>query len=90
MSFRKILFNGNQFAQRCLDDTANAIRKELSRHSDFYALHPELAAPRLDIINIGFNAASLSYIKKKISIASYLGINLKLHQFVERGHRNNE
>jgi 5,10-methylene-tetrahydrofolate dehydrogenase/methenyl tetrahydrofolate cyclohydrolase len=33
---------------------------------------------------VGFNAASLSYIKKKITLAKTLGIKFELHQFVEK------
>ena len=78
----RILFNGNQLARRCLDSTAFSIKKELYLHSKFYQLNPKLASPHLSIVNIGFNVASLSYIKKKIAIASSLGIKFKLHQFI--------
>jgi 5,10-methylene-tetrahydrofolate dehydrogenase/methenyl tetrahydrofolate cyclohydrolase len=42
-----------------------------------------LAEPQLHIVNVGFNDASLSYIKKKIDLALSIGIRFQLHQFVE-------
>jgi 5,10-methylene-tetrahydrofolate dehydrogenase/methenyl tetrahydrofolate cyclohydrolase len=32
---------------------------------------------------VGLDDASLSYIKKKIDLAASIGINFKLHQFME-------
>jgi predicted PilT family ATPase len=47
-------------------------------------------------VNVGFDDASLSYIKKKIDLASSIGIRFQLHQFIEKQessihlHRNFE
>lgn len=46
--------------------------------------HKKWEYPELHIVNIGFNDASLSYIKKKIDLASTVGIRFKLHQFIEK------
>ena len=40
-------------------------------------------SPQLHIVNVGFNDASLSYIKKKMDLAAQVGIRFQLHQFVD-------
>lgn len=47
--------------------------------------------PQLHLINFGFDAATLSYIKKKMDLAKMLGIKFYLHEFIDhesKAHSN--
>ena len=81
MNLSKILVNGNLLAKQYVKHTKQAILEEQTQYSSFYQLHPQYFTPKLHIINIGFDDASLSYIHKKIDIATSIGINFELHQF---------
>lgn len=84
MSTTKILVNGNKLASKIIAETREEIKAEIQAHSHFYSAFPQWTQPRLDILNIGFQDASLSYIKKKIDLATSIGIRFNLHQFLDQ------
>ena len=83
----KIWLDGNQLARKCISIIRDTIQAERSLNAAFYELHPQWSQPQLDIINLGFDDASLSYIKKKIDLASSIGIRFELHQFMDEGDK---
>jgi 5,10-methylene-tetrahydrofolate dehydrogenase/methenyl tetrahydrofolate cyclohydrolase len=83
MSAPRVLVNGNKLASRIITETKERILEEVEAHPAFYSSFPEWRQPRLDILNVGFQDASLSYIKKKIDLASSIGIRFSLHQFLD-------
>lgn len=80
----RILVDGNRLARKLLAEVSETIQREQHAHPAFYAAHPEWRSPRLDILNVGLEDGSLSYIRKKIELASSLSIRFRLHQFLER------
>lgn len=82
MHVSRRLINGNQLAAKIIGETRNAIKLEHDNFAAFYKAFPQWLVPQLDIINIGFDAPSLSYIKKKIDLAESIGIRFNLHQFL--------
>lgn len=83
MKLSKIWLNGNELASKLINKIKDNIVAERNKRASFYQRHKELAEPQLHIVNVGFDDASLSYIKKKIDLASSIGIRFQLHQFVE-------
>lgn len=58
--------------------------EEKTKYAGFYKQYEEWAFPQLHLINVGFDVATLSYIKKKIDLAKMIGIKFYLHEFIDR------
>ena len=56
----------------------------MAANSSFFASQQKFAAPKLHILNVGLQDASLSYIFKKVGLARSIGVGLSLHLFVDR------
>jgi len=82
MSTSKVWLNGNVLARKIIAGVKETIQLEVANNLSFYQQHPQWASPQLHILNIGFDDASLSYIRKKIDLASSIGIKFQLHQFI--------
>lgn len=81
----KIWLNGNELSRKVAAGVSKAIAGELSQYGAFYAQNPQWAVPQLHILSVGWDSASLSYIRKKMDLATATGIRFHLHQFVPHG-----
>lgn len=70
----RVWLNGNDLARKLMGELREGILKDSLRWGN---------SPQLHIVNVGFNDASLSYIKKKMDLAGQVGIRFQLHQFVD-------
>jgi 5,10-methylene-tetrahydrofolate dehydrogenase/methenyl tetrahydrofolate cyclohydrolase len=84
MKLSKIWLNGNELAAKHISRIKETIVTERVTRANFYEEHKKWADPQLHIVNVGFDDASLSYIKKKADLASSIGIHFQLHQFIEK------
>ena len=80
----RVVLRGNDLALRIANEAKAAIATEVATHPAFYATRRKFSAPKLHIINVGLHDASLSYISKKISTATTIGMNFQLHQFIDK------
>lgn len=68
------VLNGKELAKRLITNIQTQIQIERDQNQAFYRKYPQWATPELHIMNVGFDDASLSYIKEKINLASSIGI----------------
>ncbi len=67
---------------------AKPVLKEIYAQIEDYmqSLEPETPRPRLDVIMVGENQASTSYVNRKLELCKKFGIQSKLHHFEELSH----